>query len=117
MLSPRATVIRVRKQEPVYTHTSFTKSLYNKKTSDDRQALVFIHEPLQHLGAVVYASSNDAMLIDTPAQTSKSFFSSITNSPSLPLNLSAALRFLLSSFSLSSRICLISVDFSRILCP
>ena len=47
--SPGVAIIRVRKQEPVYTRASFRKLTNYENTCEDRQALVSGHELLQRL--------------------------------------------------------------------
>ena len=60
--------IRVREQEPVYTHASFTKLTYHENSREDRQALVSGHELLQHLVA-----SPQFLRLEMSASNSSSF--------------------------------------------
>jgi len=50
--SPGVAIIRLRKQEPVYTRASFRKLINHENTCEDRQALVSGHELLQRLVAL-----------------------------------------------------------------
>jgi len=56
VVAPGDAFIRVRKQEPVYTHAAFTKVRNYRKAREDRQAIVSGQKLLQHL-VVVCASS------------------------------------------------------------